>query len=167
MSSSVPGVQTDIDPIPVVAYVGDVKNRRKDATRTTTGELKSTDDRDNYPSDSSALENNGGQSGSVPNPFQDPVVAARWKNVYEMAEYEARHVFDEELTWSTKEERKLVRKLDWHVCLWAVCCAVCCCCFLPTGTDRSPKSGRVGLVVNFFSPRSVSCSSVSRSTGTT
>ncbi|KAK7757338.1 hypothetical protein SLS62_000350 [Diatrype stigma] len=131
MSSSIPGVQTDVDPIPVVAYVGDVKHRRKDATQTTTGELKSTDDRDNYLSDSSTLEHNGGHSGSVPNPFQDPVVAARWKNVYEMAEYEARHVFDEELSWSKEEERKLVRKLDWHVCLWA------CIMFFSLQVDRN------------------------------
>lgn len=124
MSSSIPGVQADIDPIPVVAYVGG-KDKNKNRSAQTTGELK-FDDRDNYLSDSSGLEENGGDGNNHhPNPFEDPVVAARWKGVYEKAEYEARHVFDENLTWSKEEERKLVRKLDWHVCLWAVC-AVCC-----------------------------------------
>ncbi|CAK7206364.1 hypothetical protein SEUCBS139899_009155 [Sporothrix eucalyptigena] len=53
------------------------------------------------------------------NPFSDPDVAAYWRNVYENANYECRHVFDPSFTWSEEEERKLVRKLDWRVCLWA------------------------------------------------
>lgn len=53
------------------------------------------------------------------NPFSDPAVAAHWKAVYEKSHYECRHVFDPELTWTEEEERKLVRKLDWRVCLWA------------------------------------------------
>ena len=54
------------------------------------------------------------------NPFLDPDVAEHWSTVYEKAEYECRHVFDPTLTWSEEEERKLVRRLDWRVCLWAV-----------------------------------------------
>lgn len=53
------------------------------------------------------------------NPFLDPDVAAYWKGVYENASYECRHVFDPTFTWSAEEERALVRKLDWRVCLWA------------------------------------------------
>lgn len=55
------------------------------------------------------------------NPFLDPDVADYWRNVYEKAQYECRHVFDPTLTWSEEEERQLVRKLDWRICLWAVC----------------------------------------------
>jgi hypothetical protein len=54
------------------------------------------------------------------NPFSDPDTAAYYATLYEKSQYECRHVFDPTLEWSPAEERKLVRKLDWHVCLWAV-----------------------------------------------
>ncbi len=54
------------------------------------------------------------------NPFGNPTVAAHWNEVYESSRYECRHVFDPALTWTEEEEKKLVRKLDWRVCLWAV-----------------------------------------------
>jgi len=54
------------------------------------------------------------------NPFLDPDVAEHWIEVYEKAEYECRHVFDPSFTWTEEEEKKLVRRLDWRVCLWAV-----------------------------------------------
>lgn len=54
------------------------------------------------------------------NPFRSPEVAERWRTKYEEAQYECRHVFDPTLTWSAEEEKKIIRKLDWHVCLWAV-----------------------------------------------
>lgn len=54
------------------------------------------------------------------NPFADPEVAAYYATLYEKSQYECRHVFDPTLEWTPAEERKLVRKLDWHVCLWAV-----------------------------------------------
>ena len=54
------------------------------------------------------------------NVFADPDVAAHYALAYEKAQYECRHVFDPHLQWSKEEERKIVRKLDWHVCLWAV-----------------------------------------------
>lgn len=54
------------------------------------------------------------------NPFKDPAVAQHWREVYEKSTYECRHVFDPSLTWSEEEEKRLVRKLDWRVCLWAV-----------------------------------------------
>lgn len=59
------------------------------------------------------------------NPFADSAVAERWRKVYEDADYECRHVFEPDLTWSQEEERKVVQKLDWHVCLWAVCKPSC------------------------------------------
>jgi len=54
------------------------------------------------------------------NPFLDPDVAEHWGTVYEKAQYECRHVFDPSFKWTLEEEKKLVRRLDWHVCLWAV-----------------------------------------------
>jgi hypothetical protein len=54
------------------------------------------------------------------NPFLDPEVAERYAQIYEDAEYECRHAFDPKLTWTREEEKAIVRKIDWHVCLWAV-----------------------------------------------
>lgn len=54
------------------------------------------------------------------NPFSDPEVASYYATLYEKSQYECRHVFDPTLEWTAAEEKKLVRKLDWHVCLWAV-----------------------------------------------
>ena len=54
------------------------------------------------------------------NPFLDPDVAEHWSNVYEKSTYECRAEFDPAFTWTEEEEMKLVRRLDWRVCLWAV-----------------------------------------------
>lgn len=54
------------------------------------------------------------------NPFSDPDVAERYRLVYERAHYECRHVFDPQLTWTPEEEKQLLRRIDWRVCLWAV-----------------------------------------------
>ena len=54
------------------------------------------------------------------NPFQDPAVAAHWTQVYDEAKYECRHIFDPSFTWTDEEEKRIIRKLDWRVCLWAV-----------------------------------------------
>lgn len=57
---------------------------------------------------------------TLDNPFADPDVAERYALIYEKAQYECRHIFDPTLTWTAEEEKALVRKLDWRVCLWAV-----------------------------------------------
>jgi hypothetical protein len=54
------------------------------------------------------------------NPFLNPKAAEHWRQVYEKNSYECRHVFDPHFTWSEEEEKRLVRKLDWRICLWAV-----------------------------------------------
>jgi hypothetical protein len=60
------------------------------------------------------------ETGTSPNPFADPEVAERYAALYEKANYECRHVFDPTMTWTREEERRLVRKIDAKVCLWAV-----------------------------------------------
>lgn len=64
------------------------------------------------------------------NPFLEPDVAAYYTKLYNDIGYECRHVFDPELEWSAEEERKVVRKLDLHVCLWA------CVMFFALQVDR-------------------------------
>lgn len=58
--------------------------------------------------------------GSTPDHvFSDPAIAAYWADVYERAGYENRHRFDPSFQWDASEERKLVRKMDVRVVLWA------------------------------------------------
>ncbi|KAG7291041.1 hypothetical protein NEMBOFW57_001051 [Staphylotrichum longicolle] len=64
------------------------------------------------------------------NPFLDADVAAHWKQVYEEAQYECRHVFDATLTWTEEEEKRIIRKLDWRICTWA------CVMFFALQVDR-------------------------------
>lgn len=52
--------------------------------------------------------------------FSDPLAAEHWRNIYEKAEYENRHRFDPEFTWTAEDERKLVRKVDLRIMTWAV-----------------------------------------------
>ena len=54
------------------------------------------------------------------NPFKDPKILAHYRDIYEKCQYECRHVLDPSLEWSHKEDRRIVRKLDWHVSAWAV-----------------------------------------------
>jgi hypothetical protein len=80
------------------------------------------------------------------NPFLDPDVALHWTAIYEKAQYESRHEFDPTFTWTKEEEKKLIRKLDLRVCLWAVSCHILF----------------IQLHTNVFD--SVSCSSLSKPT---
>ncbi|KAF1847014.1 MFS general substrate transporter [Cucurbitaria berberidis CBS 394.84] len=58
--------------------------------------------------------------GSYENhPFSDPATAQHWREKYETAQYEGRHRFDPSYTWTAEEEKRLVRKLDWRITLWA------------------------------------------------
>jgi len=94
------------------------------------------------------------------NPFRDPKIAQHWKEVYEACTYECRHVFDPNLTWSEDEEKKLIRKVDWRVCLWAVsskpshqdvrrskltsACYPVCYVLRPASRPRESLSGSIG-----------------------
>jgi hypothetical protein len=68
-------------------------------------------------SDSSA--NADGYGSSDNHIFKDPAVANHWRNVYQQARYENRHRFDPDFTWTAEEERKLVRKIDLRIMVWA------------------------------------------------
>ncbi len=72
-------------------------------------------------SDSGESETEGEVEDPTVNPFVDLEVTARWKKIYEEAQYECRHVFDPTLIWTEEEEKQVVRKLDWRICTWAVC----------------------------------------------
>lgn len=48
------------------------------------------------------------------NIFLDPEVRDHYIKLYEDAKYECRHLFDAEATWTPEEEKKLVRRLDYH-----------------------------------------------------
>ncbi|SCO80446.1 related to permease [Fusarium oxysporum] len=58
-------------------------------------------------------------NSSIEHPFSDPEIADRWRKVYENAQYENRHRFDPSFIWTAQEEKKLVRKIDFRICLWA------------------------------------------------
>ncbi|KAI2465907.1 MFS general substrate transporter [Annulohypoxylon bovei var. microspora] len=51
--------------------------------------------------------------------FSDPSVADHWRGVYEKAQYENRHRFDPEYKWTAEEERRLVKKIDARIMVWA------------------------------------------------
>lgn len=59
------------------------------------------------------------------NPFSNPHVAAQWKKVYDDCQYECRYVFDPTVEWTEEEEKRVIRKVDWRVCLWAVRSIAC------------------------------------------
>ncbi|KAB5583568.1 major facilitator superfamily domain-containing protein [Coniochaeta sp. 2T2.1] len=51
--------------------------------------------------------------------FSDPSLAEYWRGVYEKAGYENRHRFDPDYKWTAEEEKKLVRKIDLRIMVWA------------------------------------------------
>ncbi|KAH9884057.1 MFS general substrate transporter [Xylariomycetidae sp. FL2044] len=51
--------------------------------------------------------------------FSDPAVAEHWRGLYEKAGYENRHRFDPSFSWSAGEEKRLVRKIDRKIMVWA------------------------------------------------
>ncbi|KAI8964175.1 allantoate permease [Daldinia sp. FL1419] len=73
----------------------------------------------------------------IENPFLDTETAEYWRQVYEKCQYECRHIFNPKLTWSSREEKELIRKLDWKVCLWA------CIMFFGLQVDRGNLSQAV------------------------
>nr|OQO26663.1 hypothetical protein B0A51_04140 [Rachicladosporium sp. CCFEE 5018] len=82
------------------------------------------------------------------NPFSDPKIAAHWRQVYKDSQYESRSAFDPEFQWTAAEEKKLVRKLDWRVCLFA------CLAFFALQVDRGNLAQAVSD--NFLSDLSLS-----------
>lgn len=68
---------------------------------------------------SGSSSSSSGYGSSDEHPFSDPEVAARWRDVYEKARYENRHRFDPNYRWTADEEKKLVRKIDRRIMVWA------------------------------------------------
>ncbi|QEU59480.1 hypothetical protein KDRO_B07520 [Kluyveromyces lactis] len=52
------------------------------------------------------------------NIFKDPYIAQYYSEVYEKSQYECRHLFDPDFTWTEEEEKKTVWKNDWYVTFW-------------------------------------------------
>ncbi len=71
------------------------------------------------------------------NVFRDPEIAEYYANIYEETKYECRHEFDPSAEWTPQEEKRLVRKLDVRVCLWA------CIMFFSLQLDRGNLSQAV------------------------
>lgn len=59
-------------------------------------------------------------NGGTEHIFTDPEVKEFYVGVYEKSKYECRHVFDANLTWTKEEEKKLIRRLDWHGMKWDI-----------------------------------------------
>lgn len=53
------------------------------------------------------------------NPFSDTEVAEYYRALYNESNYESRQAFDPEFYWTDKEEKRLVRKLNYRVALTA------------------------------------------------
>lgn len=64
------------------------------------------------------------------NPFLDPNVAQTYRRIYEEAGYECLEAFDPTLQWTQEEEKKVKRKVDFHVISWA------CIMFFALNVDR-------------------------------
>jgi hypothetical protein len=66
--------------------------------------------RDEPPAVAPSVQSDGYGSSSE-HTFSDPATADRWRKVYEEANYENRHRFDPDYSWTAAEEKKLVRKV--------------------------------------------------------
>lgn len=44
---------------------------------------------------------------------------AFWRDTYQRATYEGRHRFDPSYRWTPEEEKRLIRKVDLRIMLWA------------------------------------------------
>lgn len=71
---------------------------------------------DNTPEDTPSLRSEelvvGDYGSDRHHVFSEPKVADYWRGVYEKAEYEGRHNFDPDITWSADEEKKLRWKVS-------------------------------------------------------
>lgn len=58
------------------------------------------------------IHGHGSDISDSDNVFSDPEIREFYKNLYEDAQYECRHWFEPDATWTKEEERRVVRKLD-------------------------------------------------------
>ncbi|KAK2623823.1 hypothetical protein QTJ16_007004 [Diplocarpon rosae] len=109
-----PAVATGVQAPPSTASVGGLKVRYDEASTFNGDQGPATKNNASY---SDSDEESGAYRN---NPFLNPDIAEHWATVYEDSKYECRAEFDPTFSWTDEEEKKLVRRLDWRVCLWAV-----------------------------------------------
>lgn len=81
------------------------------ADRSATDAKQALVDEPSTPDGSSIQEQpRDGYGSTETHAFSNPSTADYWRKVYHNANYENRHRFDPDFTWSADEERKLVRK---------------------------------------------------------
>ncbi|KAF2165022.1 hypothetical protein M409DRAFT_24922 [Zasmidium cellare ATCC 36951] len=88
------------------------------ATTKTDSDVKVSSNEPSTPSLRSSELVQGDYGSDSNHVFSDPAVADYWRKVYENAQYEGRHRFDPEITWSADEEKRLKRKVDLRVMTW-------------------------------------------------
>ncbi|KAL0934148.1 allantoate permease [Colletotrichum truncatum] len=94
---------------------GPFKDQTKESKEANVAQSQATDT-----STSSLREVSAAAYGSTEeHVFSDPSIADYWRKVYEKAQYENRHRFDPNYQWSAEDERKLVRKIDKRIMVWA------------------------------------------------
>lgn len=82
-------------------------------------------------SDLAGLKNDDESTGEkLPHIFKDPEVAEYYRNLYEKSQYECRERFDPDFEWTPEEEKKILWRLEYKVCLWA------CVMFMALQIDR-------------------------------
>lgn len=82
-------------------------------------EKKDDDDKGYINEDIEQLSTDSGSEDSS-NIFKDPAIATYYSEIYDKSQYECRHLFDPEFTWTAKEDKQILRKNDWYVTFWTL-----------------------------------------------
>ncbi|GAV46428.1 hypothetical protein ZYGR_0A00190 [Zygosaccharomyces rouxii] len=80
-------------------------------------EQKSDEDKQYITEDIEQLSTDSSIDASS-NVFADPEIANYYSSIYENSQYECRHLFDPDFTWTRKEEKRVIKKNDWYVTFW-------------------------------------------------
>lgn len=113
---------TPADPVPTALTANGRKSLEPDTKQA--GYIDAHDSK--LSSDSLPLS----EAESKDNPFLDPNVAQTYRRIYEEAGYECLEAFDPTFQWTQDEEKKVKRKVDFHVITWA------CIMFFALNVDR-------------------------------
>ncbi|KAH8171428.1 major facilitator superfamily protein [Sarocladium implicatum] len=99
--------------------VPDPDVKRVDATSETGIKTAGSNNESTSSSDGNEGQREGHYGSSDDHVFSDPATADYWRLKYEKAGYENRHRFDPELKWTAAEEKRIVKKVDRRIMLWA------------------------------------------------